>query len=40
MEHGNFKISIPNPHGKDIGKNLLRRIISDLGVSEEKFLES
>ena len=39
MEHRNFKISVPNPHGKDIGKNLLSRIIGDLGISEEKFSE-
>lgn len=37
MEKGNFKISIPNPHGNDIGKNLLSRIIKDLRISEEDF---
>ncbi len=39
LEKGNFKIFIPNPHGKDIGHNLLNRIIDDLGISEDKFLE-
>ncbi|MDP3935159.1 MAG: type II toxin-antitoxin system HicA family toxin [Candidatus Giovannonibacteria bacterium] len=37
MEKGNFKISIPNPHGNDIGKNLLSRIIKDVSISEEDF---
>lgn len=37
MEKGNFKISIPNPHGDDIGKNLLSRIIKDLRILEEDF---
>lgn len=33
----NRKIIIPNPHGEDIGPRVLRRIISDLGISEEEF---
>lgn len=39
FEKGKFKISIPNPHGSDIGKSLLDRIIKDLGVSAEDFLD-
>jgi predicted RNA binding protein YcfA (HicA-like mRNA interferase family) len=31
------KIFIPNPHGKDIGVPLLRRIIKQLDVTVEKF---
>ncbi|OGF63463.1 hypothetical protein A2926_00880 [Candidatus Giovannonibacteria bacterium RIFCSPLOWO2_01_FULL_44_40] len=39
MELGNFKISIPNPHGEEIGKHLLSIIIKDLGISAEAFLK-
>ncbi|MDP3764765.1 MAG: type II toxin-antitoxin system HicA family toxin [bacterium] len=39
MEKGNFKISIPNPHGNDIGVKLLDRIIKDLKISASEFLD-
>ena len=39
MMNENFKIFVPNPHGKDIGTVLLQRIIKELGVTAQKFLE-
>jgi len=39
MEKSNFKIFIPNPHGKDIGKDLVKQIIKDLKISEKEFFE-
>ena len=33
----NQKIFIPNPHGKDIGVPLVRRIIKQLNISPEEF---
>lgn len=39
MKKGNFKIFIPNPHGKEIGKTLLNQIIKDLGISEDEFFQ-
>ncbi len=39
LEKKSFKIFIPNPHGKDIGKNLVRQMIHDLGISEKNFFE-
>lgn len=37
---GNRKIFIPNPHRKDIGVKILKRIINDIGLSEEEFLKA
>ena len=37
MERRGFKISIPNPHGKDIGSSLLSRILHDIEISSEEF---
>lgn len=33
------KIFIPNPHGKDIGIPILKRIIQQLGISNQEFLD-
>ncbi len=33
------KIFIPNPHGKDIGMPILKRIIQQLGISNQEFLD-
>jgi len=38
MKRGGFKISIPNPHGKEIGVILLKQIVKDLRISDEEFL--
>lgn len=39
MRKGVFKIFIPNPHGKDIGKILLNQIIKDLKTSKKEFMD-
>ena len=33
------KIFLPNPHGKDIGVPLIRRIVKQIDVSRKDFLE-
>lgn len=38
MEKGDFKIFIPNPHNRDIGTVLLGRIIKELGVDSDEFM--
>ena len=35
MIKGNMKIRIPNPHGKDIGPNLLKEILRQADISPE-----
>ena len=35
---GTQKIFIPNPHKSDIGAPLLRRIIKQIGLSRDKFI--
>lgn len=37
MLSGNQKIFIPNPHGRDIGVPLLRRIIKQLNITVDEF---
>lgn len=37
MGRGSQRISIPNPHGKDIGSVLLGRILHEIGVSLQDF---
>lgn len=37
MQRGNQKIFVPNPHGKDIGVPLIKRIISQIGIDNETF---
>ena len=32
-----LRLRIPNPHGADIGANLLTRILRDAGVSREEW---
>ena len=39
MKRSNQKIFIPNPHRKDIGVPLLKRIIKQVGISEKNFKE-
>lgn len=38
MEKEGFKIFIPNPHNGDIGTVLLGRIIKELGISQDEFM--
>ncbi len=33
MVKGQLRVRIPNPHGDDIGKNLLRAVLREAGIS-------
>jgi hypothetical protein len=37
MKKASHKIFIPNPHGKDIGIPLIKKIVQQIGISEESF---
>ena len=39
MKRGSEKIFIPNPHGKDIGLPIIKKIIGQLRISNQEFLE-
>lgn len=38
MTKNNFKLSIPNPHNKDIGIVLLAKIIKELNITSQEFM--
>ena len=37
MERKVFRISIPNPHGKEVGSVLVVEIIKEVGITSEEF---
>jgi predicted RNA binding protein YcfA (HicA-like mRNA interferase family) len=37
MVKGDISLAIPNPHGKDIGKEFLSRILRQAGISKEEW---
>lgn len=37
MLRGNISVAIPNPHGSDIGPNLLARVLRQAGVTREEW---
>ena len=37
MLRGKLKIFIPNPHGKDIGLRIMKRIVVDINISDKEF---
>jgi len=39
MERGEEKIFIPNPHGKDIGLPIIKKIIQQLKILDQEFLD-
>lgn len=39
MKKGKLKVHIPNPHGGNIGIDLLKRILRQAGISEEDWLK-
>ncbi|MCD6233062.1 type II toxin-antitoxin system HicA family toxin [bacterium] len=39
MKRGSEKIFIPNPHGKDIGLPIIKKIVRQLKVSSREFLD-
>ena len=36
---GNIKIIVPNPHGGDVDKNIVKKIISKIGITVEEFFK-
>lgn len=39
MKRGDEKIFVPNPHGKDIGLPIIKKIIQQLKISSQEFLD-
>jgi len=39
MKRGKEKIFIPNPHGKDIGLPIIKKVIQQLKISNQEFLD-
>jgi predicted RNA binding protein YcfA (HicA-like mRNA interferase family) len=39
VEKNGFKIFIPNPHNGDIGTVLLGRIVKEIGITYDKFMD-
>lgn len=37
MRRGNFKLTIPNPHGELIGINLLNRLLKQANISRDEW---
>ena len=37
MQRGNLTLRIPNPHGSDIGPNLLGEILRQAGISRKQW---
>ena len=37
MQRGEASITIPNPHGSDIGPNLLAKILRQAGISRDEW---
>lgn len=38
MIKGNLRLTIPNPHKKEIGVDLLSRILKQAGISKEEWI--
>ena len=39
MKRGNEKIFIPNPHGKDIGLPIIRKILNQISIDRDKWIK-
>jgi predicted RNA binding protein YcfA (HicA-like mRNA interferase family) len=37
MERGGLSLAIPNPHGRDIGPNLLAKVLHQAGIAREEW---
>ncbi|MBC6474079.1 MAG: type II toxin-antitoxin system HicA family toxin [Hormoscilla sp. GM102CHS1] len=37
MARDSLRVHIPNPHGGDISRNLLRRILMQAGISQDEW---
>ena len=40
MVKGEIQLTIPNPHGKDIGVNLLKILLNEAEISREEWLNA
>jgi predicted RNA binding protein YcfA (HicA-like mRNA interferase family) len=40
MKKGKLKVRVPNPHGEDIGVDLLKRILRQAGIPEDEWLSA
>jgi predicted RNA binding protein YcfA (HicA-like mRNA interferase family) len=40
MKHGGFRLTIPNPHGKQIDSVLVQEILKQAGISREEWLKA
>jgi len=40
MRRGRFTLTIPNPHGEDIHNSLLRRILRQAEISDDKWTDA
>ena len=38
MKKGKLKVRVSNPHGEDIGVDLLKRVLKQAGISENEWL--
>lgn len=39
MTKGNIVLTVPNPHGKDIGTDLLQRILKQASINRKEWLK-
>ena len=37
MERKNLRVSIPNPHGEEIGSALIAELLREIGITTEEF---
>lgn len=40
MEKGTLAVRVPNPHGKDIGVPLLKRVLKQAGISNKEWFDA
>jgi hypothetical protein len=40
MKRGDITVTLPNPHGRDIGVNLILTILREAGISREEWESS
>ena len=40
MNRGNFRLIIPNPHGKQIDSVLIKEILKQAGIAKEEWLNA
>lgn len=40
MKRGGFRLTIPNPHGKQIDSVLIQEVLKQAGITREEWLEA